>query len=362
MAAIMGQSNADLQRSQLGLRKELGVANAQQTAAEIEAGDPRGFAVRQQIMDRVGGDLNKGASIVPYNAQIQSGEDRLARLADKAPQADGRLSDIYDQATRLPGAVSDSSTAALNEGLQKALEEFRLGGKLDEASRRDLLNDVRAGQASRGNFLGDAAAVVEATEQGKAGQAMKQQRLANLIDLQGRAFGQNSALRQEGTQNQFNRLGAMAGFAGQDFGQKNQAFQSGLQGAAAAFQGAQGRAADERASRQEGWGYDQQRLANAQGAALGAPLSNQFGNLGGAQNGAVGFQGINFQGGAGLNQNAGNQGANFAQGIYGTNAGMWGQQAQIASQGNPWMSLLGTGLGAASGGFGSALGGLFGGR
>lgn len=424
MAAILGQSNVDLQRSQLKLRQELGAANAEQTAKELEAADPKGWNARQQVMDRVVRDMNMGPATVSPSGNIASAENRLWNEANSAPKADGRVNelanqltarddrtnqllqaagqrdaridDVYAQAMRLPGEVADPTTGVLNQGLQQALAEYKLGGKLDDASRRDLLNDVRAGQASRGNYLGDAAAVVEATELGQAGNQLKQQRLANLLDIQNRAFGQNTTLRQEGTQNLQNRLGTMASLQGQDFGQRTsqigqmaglvgqdigqnssrigqlssllgqdfgqrqQAYQTGLNAAQAAFQGTQAMANDQRAARQEGFGYDQQRLANAQSAALGSPLSNQFGNLGGAQNGAVGFTPVNFQGGMGVNQNAGAQAANFAQGNYGTQAGMWGTQAQIAAQGNPWMSLLGTGIGAMTGGFGAALGGSLG--
>jgi uncharacterized 2Fe-2S/4Fe-4S cluster protein (DUF4445 family) len=46
--------------------------------------------------------------------------------------------------------------------------------------------------------------------------------VANLLDIQNRAFGQNTTLRQEGTQNLNTRLGTMAGLQGQDFGQRSQ--------------------------------------------------------------------------------------------------------------------------------------------
>jgi len=425
MATILGDSNASLQRQQLDLRKELGTANAQQTRDELRAADPEGFALRDQLTSRTQAELNMGPATVGPSQAIAGAERRITDLAGQAPSADprvnelysragendgrlgqlyyrtdqrdGRLDNIYEQATRLPGEVRDDSTAALTSGLRQAMAEYQLGGKLDDASKRDLLNEVRSGQAARGNYLGDAAAVVEATELGKAGDARKQQRLANLLDIQNRAFGQNTTLRQEGTQNLNNRLGVMAGLqgqdfgqraqqtaqlaglqgqefgqrssqigqqaalAGQDFGQRQNAYQTGLGAAQAAMGAAQAGANEQRTSRQEGFGYDQQRMANAQAVALGAPLANQFGSLGGAQQGSVGFQGVNFQGGQGLNQQAGAQGASFAQGNYGTQAGMWGTQAQIAAQGNPWMSLLGTGLGAVTGGLGAGLGAKLGG-
>lgn len=382
MAQIAGQTNAQAQRDQLALRQELGTANARQTAAEIAAADPSAYNLRNSLTNKAQGELDLGAVNITPSQQVLGSEQRLRQMAEQSPtydpsgmnrlqtQAganDGRLGDIYNQASRLPGEVSDATTGVLNQGLQQALAEYKLGGKLDDASRRDLENEVRAGQAARGNYLGDAAAVVEATELGKAGAALKQQRLQNLLDIQNRAFGQNTTLRQEGTSNLQNRVQTMAGLQGQDFGQNqsrigqqaslmgqnfNQgqsAYQTGLNAAQAQMGAAQQRAGEERTSRQEGFGFDQQRFANAQAVGLGAPITNQFGSLGGAQNGAVAYNPVNFQGGTGLNQNAGQQAASFAQGNYGTQANMWNTSANIAAQGNPWMSLAGKAVGSAAG-------------
>lgn len=382
MATMLGSANADIQRQQLALRRELGTANAAQTAAELQAADPQAYAMRQRLLQRANDDLNLGPANVAPSANIASAENRLWNIANSAPGADDRtielyndgsgtlrprLGNIYDAVTQLPGEARDASSGALNEGLQRALEEFRLGGKLNESEKRDLLNEARSGQAARGNYLGDAAAVAEAAELGRAGDARAQQRLANLLDIQGRAFGQNTQLRGETTQNQLNRIGALSNLEGQrfgmeqsrlgtlgnlaaqNFGQQQQSYTTGLNAAQAAFAGTQSMANDQRAARQEGFGYDQARLGNAQNIGLGAPLTGQFGALGGAQQGAVGFTPVNFTPGQTTNPNAGAQGAQFAQGNFGTQASIWGQQANLASQGNPWMSLLGNAAGAAGG-------------
>lgn len=384
-AQIAAETNANLQRQQLALRQELGVGNVQQTIAELQAADPRGYALRQSLTDRATSELAGPKSDIGSSANIASAENRLWNIANSAPPAnpgdrlgdlyrragesDGRLGSIYDEVTRLPGTVSDDprSANALSSALARAQQEFELGGKLDTDTKRELLNEVRAGQAARGNYLGDAAAVTEATELGSAMERRKAERLASLLDVQGRAFGQGQSIRQEGAQNLMTRIGAkssvqgqdfaqgmqrlgqQAALAGQDFGQNQQAYTAGLNAAQAAFAGTQAMADDQRRTRAENFGYDQQRLSNAQALALGAPVTNQFGSLGGAQQGAVGFQQVGYQPGINLNANAGAQAANFAQQSFGTNANMWMTAANIAQQDNASKnSMLASGAGMAA--------------
>ena len=493
-----------------------------------------------------------------YDALLQQSATSASR---------SKLGSIYDEATRLPSTVSDPTSATLNAGLQGALADYQLGGKLDDSTKRDLLNDVRAGQVARGNYLGDAAAVVEATELGSAAEQRKAQRLQAVLAAQSQAFGQNSSLRDQETAMRNTRLGALtnlqaqdfsqdttlrgeqanlaglsaaelqqrraeqagytsaagdrraatraeqanlaglsaaelqqlraeqagysldaagigsqlrgeqanlagmsaaeiralraeqagygttaadinsrlrgeqadyaglsageiqrlrgeqagyantgadraaalrgeqAGYAtgaqginaqqtatlaalaqqiygtgsamrgenlaanqarlgtlaqlaGQDNNQRQQAYTSRLAAMGQAQQGNLNIAAEERAARGETIGRNQQKLANVSAMVLGQPITNQFGSLAGAQQGAVGFTPINYQGGTNLNQNAGQAGASFAQGNFGTNSSNWNTSAGIAAQGNPWMSLLGQGLGAAAGAGGAKLGAM----
>lgn len=382
-AKILGQTNADMQRQQLALRQELGVKNVQQTVDELKAADPQGYALRQQLTQQAAAGLGQTSSYAP-SANLASAENRMWNIANSAPDASGageklatlyntagqkdpRLGNIYDQATKLPESFTDATADALNPVLRGALGEYALGGHLDDSELRDVTNNARAGQTARGNYLGDAAAVSEAMDQGSAASARKQQRLMNLLGIQSQAFGQGDALRNEGQAAKLARLGMMsgvqnqdfgqgmqrisqqAGLVGQDFGQHQQAYTTGLNAAQAAFGGTQAMANDQRTAQQLNFAQDQQRLANASAIALGAPVTNQFGSLGGAQQGAVGFTPVNYQPVGQLNQNAGAQGAQFAQGNFGTQAGMWGKSADIAAQGNPWMSLLGNVAGAAGG-------------
>ena len=77
---------------------------------------------------------------------------------------------------------------------------------------------------------------------------------------------------------------------------------------------------------------------------LGMPITNQFGSLAGAQNGAVGFTPISYQGGTTLNANAGQNAANFAQSNYGTMANMWTTQANNAAQSSQQLGQLAGGV------------------
>lgn len=454
-ADLASQTNADIQRQQLALRQELGLANARQTAEEVRAADPLAYDTRQDLTGILRQSLNQD----PPQFRDEASTQRLSDIYAQATQANDpalfaglreqvaglprdtdsaqRLGDIYSQATQVTdpallsglrqqlGALAprdttgeiadlrsralglrttadDPSSAALTLGLQRAVEDYNRGGALDPNVRRELLNEARAAQAARGNFLGDAAALVEAQELGSAMEQRQAQRLATLLDVQGRAFGQNSALRAEEAALQQAQLGALAGLQQQGYTQsaadraeieRRIAGQAALQqqqvgnlGVLAGLQQqAYGQGAADRAEalqrigtqaglvqqqmgnlgmlgqlQQQAFGQNQatdatnygrrqQTLANVSAMVLGQPITNQFGALGSAQQGAVGYTPVNFQGGPTLNANAGNQAAQFAQQGYGTASSNWSKMADIQSQGSPWMSLVGNVAGAAAG-------------
>lgn len=304
-ADLASQTNADIQRQQLLLRQELGTANAAQTAAEIRAADPLAYDTRQELTQRLREAMNAG----PTDTTDAQSRDRLGS--------------IYDDATRLPTTVNDESTAALNLGLQRAVADYQLGGALDPNVKRQLLDEVRAGQVARGNYFGDAAAVAEATEVGSAMEQRAAQRLATLLGVQQQAFGQNSAMRQERNALAQQRLGTLAQLQGQQFAQNQ-------------------------SQRNEAFGRQQQNLANVSAMVLGQPITNQFGSLGSAQQGAVAYNPVGYSGGPALNANAGALAAQFAQGNYGTMANMWSTAANIAQQDNAGKMGLISGLGGAA--------------
>lgn len=465
-AQILTDTNAALQRQQLQLRQELGVPTVEQTVAEVKAADPTAYATRQALEEKLLGNLNGSPSQVSPSAALQAAyanleatgmnapgnDNRLANLYNSAGGLNANLGDfgqigvlqglqgqiasdpgaapalsalqrqaamsggtsgaqlgsIYDQATRLPENFSDAATAALNPALQTALSDYALGGTLNDTQLRDVTNNVRAGQMARGNFLGDAAAVQEAIQQNAASDALKQQRLQNLLDIQSQVFGQSDALRNESTaaaqqkiatlaglagqqaqqaqstrqeqagyatsaadqtaaqrnqlaalaqqifgtgntlqtqqyQQQLQQLGLLGNLAGQDFNQNQAAYNTRLNAAGQTFQGAGAIAANQQQVDNTNYARSQQDLANASAMVLGMPVTNQFGSLQGAQQGAVGFTPISYTPVGQLNQNAGANAANFAQQSFGTNANMWNTQAQAAAQSSQGLtSMLGS--------------------
>ena len=92
----------------------------------------------------------------------------------------------------------------------------------------------------------------------------------------------------------------------------------------------------------------QQQMANLQSFSGLAPISGQFGNLGGAQQAAfANYNPVQYQptNTAALLQNQ----QNLQAGMFGTQAGIWGQQAQMAMQPSGFGSLIGTVGGAWAG-------------
>jgi len=96
-------------------------------------------------------------------------------------------------------------------------------------------------------------------------------------------------------------------------------------------------------------------MANLQSFSGLSPISGQFGNLAGAQQAAfANYSPVQYQptNTAALLQNQ----QNLQAGIFGTQANIWGQQAQAAAQPSGFGSLLGTVAGGFAGGAGAAWG------
>ena len=527
-AKIMSDQSAQIQKDQLALRKELGVANVKQTDDELRAADPAAYAARKALgakltdeafgkadyakyvvdnkdlaeayMRETGGSLTAGdaegkiaawgkkhydiyggtegreltrtgapgdevgldtsaagmagrvrqraalgevgsvetdTSAGRLNDRVRARQaalgdvqtdtsaarlnDRVRDLGGAVPDDQDRMAALYRETQGLQTEASDASSADLNEGLQSAMAEFRKGGKLDDDTKRELLNETRAGQAARGNYLGDAAAVAEATELGGAMERRKEQRLNNLLDVQGKVFEQNDRLRGQNRSAAQDRLGRLAALTGQDNSQKNTTWGNrrnalGMENDINVQQLGENRATrgendarwasflatendinkqqvdenratrgenaairsenegnwnrnmdrenllnkqqvdENRATRNENYARSQQRLANASSMILGNQVTNQWGSLAAAANGAVGAPtGVGYTPGIGQNANAGAQGNAAAQSNFGTLSNMWNTAANIAQQDNAGK------LGAISGVAGMALGG-FGGK
>lgn len=94
----------------------------------------------------------------------------------------------------------------------------------------------------------------------------------------------------------------------------------------------------------------QQRLSNVAAYVMGTPLTAQYQTLSGAQQGTAPYAPVAYQPGTTLTPGIGQAGAQYAASIYGTQAGLYGQQLQYTAntmQENPWLQGLGlaTGVG-----------------
>ena len=222
------------------------------------------------------------------------------------------------------------------------------------------IQQLRDEQAGYATTAADRTAALrgEQAEYATGAQGLATEQTASLATLAEQIYGTGADMRSEDLAGNQTRLGALADLAGQDNDEKQQAYVTELNALGQAQQGNLQIANEERAARAETTGRNQQKLANVSAMVLGQPITNQFGSLQGAQEGTVGFTPINYQGGTGLNQNAGNQAANFAQSSFGTNSSNWNTSADIAAKGNPWMALAGQTLGAAGGAAGAGLGAM----
>ena len=103
----------------------------------------------------------------------------------------------------------------------------------------------------------------------------------------------------------------------------------------------------------ENYARSQQRLANASSMILGNQVTNQWGSLAAAANGAVGAPtGVGYTPGIGQNANAGAQGNAAANSNFNTLSNIWNTAANIAAQDNKQK------IGAISGAAGAAAGGI----
>jgi hypothetical protein len=347
-ADLAVNTNERLQRGQLDLRQEMvkdpetgklmtrGEQTARQTAREIEATDPNAYKARNDLTGRVMGDLNSPTTQVGADQSLS----RYADVADavRSPGFDSRFGDIYNQASQ---PIGDASTEQLGQNLQSAMADLQLGSKLSDRERSDVEQQARASMAARGNMLGDAAAYREASEVGAAGEARKAQRLQAVLGIQNQLFGQNSQLRDQ----QSNRFGQLAGLVSSDIAQGQQGYQNTMGALQTAAGLRQGQTTEDRATRAENFGKEQQKLSNASSFILGQPITNQFGALTAAQNGAVGQGQVNYQG---VNRVA--DPSSTAGNIYGQQSNLFQQSRQMQQdQNNQWMQLAGTAGGAAMG-------------
>lgn len=298
----------------LDLQRQFGTQFADESRRQLQATDPTGFALRDQLGSR-----------------LFNGDNTAESLLGGLPAVPN-----YERSTSF-NPTQDAPTFAGREALQQQVfDDLARSGSLDPVLQRSAEQASRARGAARGNILGDSSALQEALAVQQAQLGQRQQAQGNALNLL--SSGQS-------TSDTSNRLGQQAfENAMNSINQRNQASQNEF---TAKGQNAQTRL-----------GARQQDLANVQSFLGLQPIVTQGAQLSGLQQGAAPFA-QNQYSGANINPNAGAQGAQFAGNIFGTQAGIYGQQ--LANNQSPLGAILGGFAGAATGGAGSALGTKLGG-
>lgn len=295
----------DTARQLLNLQKELGGGFAEESRRQLQIVDPTGFALREQFGNRLANGENSIESLIgglsasaPAYEQIGNG----SALADTGAAASGRSmleSQIFDELAKNAGP---------DPTIQRAAEQA-----------------ARARGASRGNILGDSSALQESLGVQQAQMALADQRRAAAGNLL--ASGQTTSDKANSLSDQ-NYQRVMS-----SINQRNQAKQNQF--------------GDQQGLLQQKVQGRQQDLANLQSFLGLQPIVSQGGQLAGLQQGAAPFAAGNMNA-IGVDANAGANGAQFANGVFGTQANIFSQQSQAASQGGI-LGTLGKVAGIASG-------------
>jgi hypothetical protein len=330
----------------LDLQRQYGTQFADEARRQLEATDPTGFALREQFgKDLAGGNgalggLYDGISAPEYET-MQGNGPSLGRLgatpqfadvgAAKAGRADLERQ-VFDELSRAGGSGIDPMTRTLAE------------------------QSARARGASRGNILGDSAALDEALSVQLADQSRKDTVRNNALTLLGSGqttSDKSNALGQQNFQNRVTGTGFDNDAATQEFnnamaaiGQRNQANQNRFSG--------QMQLAGSRL------GAKQQDLGNIQSFLGLQPVVSQGAQLSGLQNGAAPFMSGGGYGSTMTNNGAAAAGAGFAGNVFGTQAGIYG--TQMSNSGSPLGSILGGLGGSFLGPLGTSAGSALGGK
>lgn len=202
-------------------------------------------------------------------------EQRLKELELSDPEGAAMRRQLWGT---IQQGVADGPTARPGaEALQEQiLADLERGGTLDEATSSKVTQGVLGNQVARGNWMGNAPATEEATALTQAGEAQNTKaQQAALLFLTTGVSPEEAALREE-----------------------------------------------------------QQNLANIGAFLSGETPTAQFGQVSGAQNQSVPFSTPGANNLPGVNPNAGWQGVNYANSVYGLN-----QQARAGTV-NPWVAGL----------------------
>ena len=282
-------------------------AIGQRTAAEQQEYQNLMSQVEQQNMARERGfQADIQAAGFDNEAALRERTDQLTAIGQRTAAEQQEFSNL----TQIVGQINQTRGGQFGLGAQAA--EFNTSQRLRERAD-ELSAKAQRNQAEEGEYQSLLSALGQqgATRQAQYG-----------LELQGTAQRNQAAEADLARQQQ-----AMA--------QRNQAAQQ-------SFAGAMQKTMSEEQLKQ-------QQMANLQSFSGLAPVSAQFGNIQGAQQGvASSFQPIQYQP-TNTMQLLQNQ-QQLSQQQFGTQAGIWGQQAEIAAQPSGFGQLAGTVIGGWAGG------------
>lgn len=288
----------ELTQSQLDNLTTYGPQFVQAQRDQLRQMDPAGFDLREQFAQRLQGGTDTSEDLLTGQPDVPQFEEMSApELTDSGMTAE---------------------TRALLE--QQIADQLAMGNKLTDEQARVLEQGIRRSAESRGQALGTASGLREAITKLEAGGQLGQQRRGEALGLL--ASGQS-------TSDTANRL-AQQSFANA-MGRVQQVNQSRQMGFAAQQQNLGQRFAAR-----------QQDVSNIQSLLGLQPVAAQGGLMAGMQQGAAPYMMPQMQTGINVNPNAGAMGAQFAQGVFGTQANIFNTQSNMKS---PFERAIGMGVG-----------------
>ena len=359
-ADFTGRGDTDLARKQweftketspqqtqflLDQMKQFGLEFTEQARALVERSDPTGFAARELL-----GNLAQEyqPAEVPVGPEMQEmGEFAAAERSGDAPTLE-RLEDI-------PEIIADAESMAGRRFAERDLIERAQSGRAGDLMAEEASRLARGRQAATGNIFGGGAVLDEARAVRQAEEQGQRQGISDLLGFLSSGQTAGDAEARIAQQNLMNRLMGIeqrTGAEQSEFGMGQQVLAQRNQAADTDFARQQAAMGQRNQARQQAFAnamqrtatqqqMQQQQMANLQSFSGLAPVSTQFGGLAGAQQaGAANFNPIQYTPTSGMQLLQGQQG--LQGNIFGTQANIWGQQAQAAAQPSGFGSLLGT--------------------
>ena len=328
------------------------------------AGDYQARVAQQNLQNRLLGIQQRtGAETGEFGMGMQRlGADREADLQERADQLGAlgqRTSAEQAEYQNLLSQLEQQNTA-MERGFQLDIQAAGFDNEAALRERTDQLSAIAQRTGAEQQEFANLGQIVSQMNQARTGQfgmggqrleANTMQRMRERQDELG-ALAQRNQAEEAEYQGLLSALGQQAGTRQAQYGldmqgvqQRNVAAQQDLaaqqQAMAQRNQAAQQSftSAMQKAGTQEQ--MKQQQMANLQSFSGLSPVASQFGMLPGAQQAAqANFMPLQYQPTNAMGLLQGQQ--NLAQQQFGTQAGMWGQQAQIAGQPSGFGQLLGT--------------------